>query len=86
MTSELERIKILESKISQVVNYINKLTSENESLKEQVRELKAMKKSYEDQAEKMVRLDGEVKKFQEERELVKGKIDAIINQIDKLGI
>ena len=40
MTSELERIKILEGKISQVVDFLNKTVNENERLKEQLKELK----------------------------------------------
>ena len=47
MTSELERLKILEGKISQVVDYINKLTGENDRLKQQLKELKVEKKSME---------------------------------------
>ena len=39
MTSELERIKILEGKIGQVVDHIHKLTTENEKLKQQLKEL-----------------------------------------------
>jgi len=41
LTSELERLKILEGKISQVVDHINKLVSENDRLKQQLKELKA---------------------------------------------
>jgi regulator of replication initiation timing len=70
LTTELERIKILEGKISQVVDYIHKLTAENDKLKSQLKE----------------RLDEDVKKYEGEREVVKGKIEAIINQIDQLGL
>ena len=86
MTSELERIKILEGKISQVVDYINKLSSENEKLKQQLKELKAEKREFDEQGKKIARLDEELRKFESEREIVKGKIEAIISQIDQLGI
>lgn len=86
MTTELERIKILEGKISQVVDYIHKLTAENDKLKQQLKELRAEKKDFEDQNRKIARLDEDVKKYESEREIVKGKIEAIINQIDQLGL
>jgi len=40
LTSELERIKILEGKISKIVDYINELSVENEKLKRELEELK----------------------------------------------
>jgi len=86
LTTELERIKILEGKISQVVDYIHKLTAENDKLKQQLKELRAEKKDFEDQNRKIARLDEDVKKYESERDAVKGKIEAIINQIDQLGL
>jgi SMC interacting uncharacterized protein involved in chromosome segregation len=86
LTTELERIKILEGKISQVVDYIHKLTAENDKLKSQIKELRAEKKDFEDQNRKIARLDEDVKKYESERDAVKGKIEAIINQIDQLGL
>jgi predicted RNase H-like nuclease (RuvC/YqgF family) len=86
LTTELERIKILEGKISQVVDYIHKLTAENDKLKSQLKEFRAEKKEFEDQNRKIARLDEEVKKYESERDVVKGKIEAIINQIDQLGL
>ena len=86
MTSELERIKILEGKISQVVEYINKLIRQNEMLKQQVKELKADKKTYIDQAKKADKLDQDLKTFAKEREVLKDKIETIINQIDQLEL
>jgi SMC interacting uncharacterized protein involved in chromosome segregation len=86
LTSELERIKILEGKISQVVEYINKLTSENEKLKQLIKDLKAEKKDMEEQAKKAGKLDEDLKKYESEREILKQKIEAIISQIDQLGI
>jgi len=86
LTSELERIKILEGKISHVVDYINKLMAENEALRQQVKELKAQKKSFEEKARKSVKLDEDLKKYEEERNVIIGKVESIINQIDQLGI
>jgi len=86
LTSELERIKILEGKISQVVEYINRINSENENLKNQVQELKAQKKALGDQARKAGKLDESLKAFEKEREIVKSKIETIIGQIDQLEI
>ena len=86
MTSEIERIKILEGKISQVVEYINKLLSENEKFKQQVKELKTEKKSIEEQAQKAGKLTDSLKKSEEEREVIREKIEHIINQIEQLGI
>ena len=86
MTSELERIKILEGKISQVVEYINKLISQNEMLKQQVKELKAEKKTYVEQAKKADELDHDLKTFTKEREVLKDKIETIISQIDQIEL
>ncbi len=86
MTTELERIKILEGKIGLVVDHIHKLTTENDKLKQQIKDLKAEKKESEDNARKIVRLDEEMKKYEGEREVLKGKIEAIIGEIDKLGL
>ena len=86
MTSELERIKILEGKISQVVEYINRINSENEQLKKQVRELKSVKKELGDQARRAGKLDESLKSFEKEREVIKTKIETIIGQIDQLEI
>jgi FtsZ-binding cell division protein ZapB len=86
LTSELERIKILEGKIAQVVDYVHKLSGENEKLKQQIKELKTERKDFEDQARRITKLDEEVKKYEGEREAVKVKIEAIIGQIDQLGL
>ena len=86
MTNELERIKILEGKISQVVDYINKLLSENETLKKNVKELKEEKKNYVDRAKKAGQLDKSLNIFKKEREAIKEKIETIINQIDLIEL
>lgn len=86
MTSELERIKILEGKISQVVDYVNKLLQENEKLKQQLKELKAEKKDFEEQARKAGKFGEDLKKYEKEREVIKEMVETIINQIDQLGI
>ncbi len=86
MTSELERIKILEGKISQVVEYINKINSENVELKKQVRDLKAEKKTLADEARRAGKLDENLKSFEKEREAIKTKIESIIGQIDQVEI
>ena len=86
MTSELERLKILEGKISQVVDYINKLVGENDRLKQQMKELKAEKKTFEEQAKKADKIDQDLQKYEEERVAMKGKIELIINKIDELEI
>lgn len=86
MTSELERIKILEGKISQVVEYVNRLLQENEKLKQQVKELKTEKKNFEEQAGKAGKFGEDLKKYEKEREVIKEKVETIIEQIDQLGI
>jgi len=86
LTSELERIKILEGKIGQVVDHIRKLTTENEKLKQQLKELRTEKKEFEEGARKIARMDEDMKKYEGEREILKEKIEAIIGQIDQLGL
>jgi cell division septum initiation protein DivIVA len=86
LTTELERIKILEGKITQVVDYIHKLTTENDKLKQQLKELRTEKKEFEEQNRKIARLDEDEKKYEGERDVIKGKIEAIIKQIDELGL
>jgi FtsZ-binding cell division protein ZapB len=86
LTTELERIKILEGKISQVVDYIHKLTAENDKLKQQIKDFRTEKKDFDEQNRKIARLEEDVKKYEGERDAVKGKIEAIITQIDQLGL
>jgi FtsZ-binding cell division protein ZapB len=86
LTSELERIKILESKVTQVVDYINKLLKENEKLKEQIKELKAEKKDYEGQVKRAEKLDEDLKRYEQDRKIMKEKIETILGQIDQVGI
>ncbi len=86
MTSELERIKILESKVTQVVDYINKLIKENEKQKQQIKELKTEKKDFEDQVKRTEKLDEDLKKYAQDRKIMKEKIETILDQIDQVGI
>lgn len=86
MTSELERIKILESKVTRVVDYINNLLKENERLKQQIKELKTEKKDFEGQVKKAEKLDEDLKKYMQDRKVMKEKIETILDQIDQVGI
>lgn len=86
MTSEIERIKILEGKVSQIVDYINKLLSENGQLKNQVKDLRAVKKELEEQARKFENYDSILKDYKNEKEEMKEKIETIISQIDQIGL
>jgi FtsZ-binding cell division protein ZapB len=86
LTSELERIKILESKVTQVVDYINKLLKENEKLKQQIKELKAEKKDFEGKVKRSEKLDEDLKKYAQDRKIMKEKIETILGQIDQVGI
>jgi len=86
LTSELERIKILENKVTQVVDYINRLLKENEKLKEQIKELKVEKKDFESQVKRAEKLDEDLKRYNEERKIMKEKIETILGQIDQVGI
>lgn len=86
MSTELDRMKILETKISHVLEYINKLSSENEKLKQQIKDLRVEKKDMEELAKRAGKLDEDLKRYENERDLVRGKVEAIIGQIDKLGI
>jgi predicted RNase H-like nuclease (RuvC/YqgF family) len=86
LTTELDRIKILEGKIVQVVDYVHKLAAENDKLKQQLKELRGEKKEFEEQNRRIAKLDEDLKKYESERDIVKGKIEAIISQIDQLGL
>jgi hypothetical protein len=86
LTSELERIKILEGKVSQVVDFLNKTVNENERLKEQIKELKAEKKGLVEKEKKAEQLSQSIKKYESEREVITEKIESLINQIDQLGL
>jgi len=86
LTSELERIKILEGKVTQVVDYINKLLKENEKLKQQIKELKTEKKDFEDQVKRTEKLDEDLKRYAQDRKIMKEKIETILDQIDQVGI
>ena len=82
----MERIKILEGKISQVVDYINKLTKENEKLKSQLKETKVEKRGFEELAKKAAKFDEILQDYKREKEEIKEKIETIISQIDQIGL
>jgi chromosome segregation ATPase len=86
VTTELERIKVLEGKIGHVVDYVNKLAGDNEKLRQQLKDLRGEKKDVEELARRAGKLDEELKRYDNDRELLKSKIEALIGQIDKLGI
>jgi len=86
LTSELERIKILEGKVVKLVEYLNKVIAENSVLKQKIRDLQAVKKDYEAQSTKFSQLDAQLKELEQEREEIRAKVDALIAQIDELGI
>jgi len=86
LTSELERIKILEGKISKVVDYLNNLIAENERFKQQLKELKVSNKALSEKEKRADQLDESLKKYENEREVIKEKIEILINQIDQLGL
>jgi len=86
LTSELERIKILEGKVSQIVDYINKLIRENGQLKSQIKDLRAAKKELEEQAKKFKNYDSILQDYKKEKEEMKEKIETIISQIDQIGL
>ena len=86
MTTEFERMKILEGKIAHILSHVQTLSGENEKLRQQVKDLKAEKKDAEETSKRMAKLDEDVKRYENEREAVKGRIEVLIAQIDKLGL
>ncbi len=86
MTTEIDRLKVLEGKIGLVIEHVARLAGENEKLKATVKELRAEKKDMEDLARRAGKLDEDLKRADNEREALKGRIEALIGQIDKLGI
>jgi seryl-tRNA synthetase len=86
MTTELDRMKILEGKISHIIEYVNKLAAENDKLKAQIKEMRVEKKDMDELARKAGKLDEDLKRYENERELIKTRIEAVISQIDKLGL
>jgi len=82
----MERIKILEGKISHVVSYVQSVLAENEKLKKTIGELQSNFKTMESKAGEAEKLDQNLKKYEKEREVLKEKIETIIGQIDQLGI
>jgi chromosome segregation ATPase len=86
MNNELERLKVLEGKIAHVVELIGKFNAENDKLKQQVKDLRAEKKDLEDAGRRAAKLDEDVKRYENERESIKGRIEVLIAQIDKLGL
>jgi len=86
LTNELERIRILEGKISKVVAYINKITAENQKLKHQIKDFKSDKRDFDEQIKKTEKFSEIIEKYGTEREMLKEKIEIIIKQIDDTGI
>ena len=70
----------------QLIDRINGLIGENEKLKQQIKELRAEKKHFEEIAKKAGQLDEDLKSYEQEKEAIKEKIETIISQIDQVGI
>ncbi|MBU1338537.1 MAG: hypothetical protein KKD56_05670, partial [Acidobacteria bacterium] len=64
----MERIKILEGKISHVINYVQSVLAENEKLKKTIGELQSDIKTMESKAGEAEKLDQNLKKYEKERE------------------
>ena len=86
MTNELERLKVLEAKIAHVVETVGRINAENEKLKQQIKEARAERKDLEEAAKRAAKLDEDIKRYENERENVRGRIEAVIALIDKLGL
>lgn len=86
MTNELDRLKVLEAKIAHVVETVGKINAENEKLKQQLKDARAERKDFEEAAKRAAKLDEDVKRYENERESVRGRIEAVIALIDKLGL
>jgi chromosome segregation ATPase len=86
MTNELERLKVLEAKIAHIAETVGKINAENEKLKQQIKEARAERKELEEAAKRAAKLDEDVKRYENERENVRGRIEAVIALIDKLGL
>jgi len=67
LTSELERIKILEGKITQIVEQFSRLSQENARLKDELKNLKADKKELEERLRKLGSLEDELKRCRKKR-------------------
>jgi len=68
------------------VDFLNKTVTENDRLKEQLKELKAERKGLVEKERKAEHLNETIKKYENEREVIKEKIESLINQIDQLGL
>ncbi len=86
MTNELDRLKVLEAKIAHVVETVGKINAENEKLKQQLKDARAERKDWEEAAKRAAKLDEDLKRYENERESVRGRIEAVIALIDKLGL
>ncbi len=85
MTNEIDRLKILEDKITGVIDQVYPaLVDRKRKPKQLVKDLKAEKRDSEDLVRKVVKLDGssKIRKMKGRNE---GEDLAIISQIDKLG-
>jgi seryl-tRNA synthetase len=86
VSNDIDRLKVLEGKIGGLIEHLRRLAADNDKLKQTVKDLRAERKDSEDLGRKIVKLDGEVKRYENEREEMKGKIETIISEIDKLGL
>ena len=68
------------------MDFLNKTVTENDRLKEQLKELKAERKGLVEKERKAEHLNETIKKYENEREVIKEKIESLINQIDQLGL
>ncbi len=81
---ELEQLEILERKINQAVNFIEKLKLENQTLKDEVVELRSQSKSKDEIINQLKEENHNLKLMQSEASLGKEKEEQIRSRVEQM--
>lgn len=81
---ELEQLEILERKINQAVNFIEKMKLENQTLKDEVVELRSQSKSKDEIINQLKEENHNLKLMQSEASLGKEKEEQIRSRVEQM--
>lgn len=81
----LEKIKMLEDRVSEVLGYIKVLQKERAELEQKLREKETALKEVQRQAETYRKIEDEYNRMKEERGEVRSRVEKILDELKGIG-
>lgn len=81
----LEKIKMLEDRVSEVLGYIKVLQKERAELEQKLQEKEAALKGVQQQVETYKKIEDEYNRMKEERGEVRSRVEKILDELKGIG-